>query len=71
MKINTDDIKVGYKLLSKKWDKEDRKWYKTEVIGVEDDIVTLKDIDNNSSCQGMTWESDFDELQEPTLHKQL
>jgi hypothetical protein len=69
MKINTGDLKVGYVFQS--WDVEDRQWYKTEVLKVVDDVVTLKDIDSKSDCQGMEWESDFDELQEITLHKQL
>ena len=68
-KINLDDVKVGYELLS--YDVEDQKWYKTEVIKVVDDVVTLKDVDHQSDCQGMIWESDFDELQEISLHKQL
>lgn len=69
MKINLNDVKVGYKFLS--WDTEDQAWYKTEVLKVVDDVATLKDIDIKSDCEGMIWESDFDELQEVSLHKQL
>jgi hypothetical protein len=34
-------------------------------------VATLKDIDIKSSCENMVWESDFDELRDIKLFKQL
>ena len=49
MKLNPDDIKIGLKCLA--WDAEECKWYKAEIIDINEDIITLKDIDDKSQWQ--------------------
>ncbi len=69
MKINPNDIKIGLKLLS--YDMEDHKWYKAEIIGIDEGIITMKDIDDKSDWQGMIWETNSVDIFDITLYKTL
>jgi hypothetical protein len=69
MKINIEDIKVGYRLLA--LDREDYKWYKAEVSMIEESVITLTDVDPISVWQGMIWTTNTDEIQDSTLYKTL
>jgi hypothetical protein len=69
MKINIEDIKVGYRLLA--FDLEDYKWYKAEVNQIEGQIITLTDIDPKSPWQGMIWETNPNDIQDVTLYKHI
>ena len=67
MKINVNDVEVGYRLLT--FDEEKKVWYLTEVIRVQPESIMLRDIDQKSDYQGMIWESDFDEIVDVNLYK--
>lgn len=69
MKINVNDVEVGYRLLT--FDEEKKVWYLTEVIRVQPESIMLRDIDQKSDYQGMIWESDFDEIVDVNLYKIL
>jgi hypothetical protein len=69
MKLNPDDIKIGLKCLA--WDAEECKWYKAEIIDINEDIITLKDIDDKSQWQGMIWETNSVDILDITLYKTL
>jgi hypothetical protein len=67
MKINSKDIKVGYKLQS--FDEDDNKWYKTVVRDVTPEQIVLTDIDPKSEWVGMKWEVTWDEIENVKLFK--
>ena len=67
MKVERNDIEVGYKLLS--FDDDDNKWYRAEVTKITSSRVHLKDIDSNSEWQGMDWDVAWSELGDEKLFK--
>jgi hypothetical protein len=69
MKINPVDLKVGSRL--KSFDMEDKQWYISEVKSINNNVLTLVDVDEDSIWQGMEWEVSTGELQDEKLHKSL
>lgn len=69
MKINPEDIKVGYQF--KSYDEDDQRWYKTEIKTIVNNKITLVDIDEKSAWQGMEWDTNPTDILDIQLYKQL
>jgi hypothetical protein len=67
MKINKDDVGIGYTFRS--YDQDDDKWYLTEIIRMSNNVLTLMDVDPLSAWQGMEWEVSIEDLQDESQHK--